>query len=72
VRDSAHRLQLAGWVRNCPDGTVEVAAEGTDEARDTLLASLRLGPAGAEVEEIVQLSMDHIEPPLTAPFRILF
>lgn len=41
-----------GWVRNAPDGTVEAHAEGDPEAIDTLLAFLREGPRGADVEEV--------------------
>lgn len=71
VYQSAHRWQLAGWVRNCSDGSVEVAADGSLEAREGLLAAVRRGPPGATVEEIVQLSIDDIEPPPATPFRIL-
>jgi len=71
VRVSADRLELSGWVRNCPDGSVEVAAEGTDAAREALLLAVRRGPPGAAVEEIVQLSVDQIDPPPTLPFRVI-
>jgi acylphosphatase len=27
----ANSLKLTGWVRNCPDGTVEVVCEGAEE-----------------------------------------
>jgi acylphosphatase len=47
--DEARRLQLAGWVRNRLDGTVEVDAEGPDEDCRALLAFLRQGPRGARV-----------------------
>ena len=40
VREAAIALDLAGWVRNRPDGSVEVAADGDDDrvarVRDTL------------------------------------
>lgn len=48
----AERLGLAGWVRNEPDGTVEVWAEGADEAVDALLAWCRQGPGWASVDEV--------------------
>jgi len=45
----AERLDLTGWVRNLPDGTVEATAVGTQEALDTFLKWLHHGPSGAKV-----------------------
>ena len=39
-----------GWVRNLPNGDLEVRLEGDQEAVDRVEASLRRGPAGARVE----------------------
>ena len=50
TRQTGERLALTGWVRNCPDGTVEVEAEGPGDSVEDLLAWLRTGPAGAHVE----------------------
>ncbi len=47
--EEAARLGLKGWVRNCPDGSVEVAAEGTRKKIDDLIAWCRHGPPGAYV-----------------------
>ncbi len=47
--DEARRLDLAGWVRNRHDGTVEVAAEGREESLQALLVFLHQGPRGARV-----------------------
>ena len=47
--DQAARLGLSGWVRNRPDGSVEVLAEGTEAALQELLAYLRRGPPEAWV-----------------------
>ncbi len=49
VRRRATRLGVSGWVRNAPDGTVEVHAEGPGDATGALLAFLQDGPRGAEV-----------------------
>jgi len=48
----ADRLALAGWVRNLPDGTVEVEAEGPPDDVADLVAWLHDGPAGAGVEGV--------------------
>ena len=50
--DTADRLGVAGWVRNRPDGSVEVNASGEPEAVEALIAQLRHGPPMAEVSDI--------------------
>lgn len=41
---------LHGWVRNLPDGRVEVRLEGDEESVTRVETALRRGPAGARVE----------------------
>ncbi len=41
---------VAGWVRNCADGSVEAVFEGERDAVDGLLAFVREGPRGARVD----------------------
>ncbi|MEO8187341.1 MAG: acylphosphatase [Burkholderiaceae bacterium] len=48
----ARRLQLAGWVRNCNDGSVEAVVVGDDGALQRLVKWARHGPAGARVDSI--------------------
>lgn len=45
-------LGLTGWVRNQPDGTVAVHAEGQEPAVEDLLAFLRRGPRLAAVGDL--------------------
>ena len=45
-------LRLKGYVKNLPDGSVEVIAEGSEEKLGKLLAKLYEGPINAEVIEI--------------------
>ena len=45
----ARRLDVGGWVRNLPDGTVEVEARGLPAAVDALIGWLAQGPRGARV-----------------------
>jgi DNA ligase D-like protein (predicted 3'-phosphoesterase) len=49
VCGEARRLGVQGWVRNAPDGTVLVHAEGGEEAVAGLLAYLGEGPGAARV-----------------------
>ena len=48
-RIAARSLDLAGWVRNRADGTVEVWAQGDDAALDDFIPSLWRGSAAAQV-----------------------
>jgi acylphosphatase len=48
----AQRLRVTGWVRNCPDGSVELVAEGRRQDIDDLIAWCRHGPRGAEVVNV--------------------
>jgi acylphosphatase len=50
----ARALGLAGMVRNRPDGSVEIEAEGGPEALAELAAAVRRGPRGARVENVVE------------------
>ncbi len=52
VRGWARKLALTGWVRNEPDGTVRVVAEGEPDALDRLARLLWGGPPTAEVETV--------------------
>jgi acylphosphatase len=46
------RLNLSGYVRNRYDGTVEVVAEGSEQALRELLSYLKAGPSAAVVQGI--------------------
>jgi acylphosphatase len=52
VRERARELQLAGWVRNLPDGSVEVFAEGERDALEHFQRLLKSGPPGAVVASV--------------------
>jgi DNA ligase D-like protein (predicted 3'-phosphoesterase) len=52
TRERALTLEVMGWVRNEPDGTVLIHAEGEADAVDELVAFLRGGPALANVSKL--------------------
>ena len=54
VLREAHRLDVHGWVKNLPDGSVEVVAEGTDSQLGELEAVLRRGPSVAQVRDVTK------------------
>lgn len=55
VRVVGRRLGLAGWVRNREDGSVELAASGSQEKLDELRKQVRRGPDAAEVSDVTDL-----------------
>ena len=52
VEDEAAQRDIAGWVRNRRDGTVEALFEGTAEAVAGTIEACRRGPRGARVDGV--------------------
>lgn len=52
TQNEANRLGVKGWVKNIPDGRVEVLAVGEKESVLQLFAWLKQGPELAEVTEV--------------------
>jgi acylphosphatase len=52
VRREAAEREVAGWVRNCADGTVEAVFEGAPDAVDALVELCRRGPGEAAVDQV--------------------
>jgi acylphosphatase len=66
----ARELRLSGWVRNRPDGIVELAAAGDSAAITRLEAAVAAGPRGARVEEVRKLAAVAADS-LETPFAIV-
>jgi acylphosphatase len=67
----ARSLRLSGWVRNLPDGRVEVAAQGPRHALDSLVSLLRTGPRKSKVDS-VELNWLEPTPAEGAEFDVRF
>lgn len=65
----ARALALAGWVRNLPDGRVEIVAEGVEENIASFLDWVRLGPPASRVEDV---ELEWSEPQDERGFRIRY
>jgi acylphosphatase len=52
ARREALRLGICGWVRNLPDGDVEVLAEGENAALADFREWLSEGPPGARIRSV--------------------
>jgi len=61
VEREAHILQIAGWVRNNPDGTVEVLAMGTRDQLSGLRSRLREGPRAARVDDVEESEAEPVK-----------
>jgi acylphosphatase len=70
ARQRAQSLGLSGWVRNCPDGTVEADVQGDEEGVQAFVSWARQGPSMAHVENV---SLEREEPDETLTgFRIVY
>ncbi len=70
VQREASELELRGWVRNTEDGDLEVVAAGTPEDLHELRTSLRRGPRGARVDNLIEHHLDESEAADLNAFRI--
>jgi acylphosphatase len=53
VKSNTRKLGLKGWVRNLPDGRVEVLAQGEKEVIEKLIKICEKGPFLSEVKSVV-------------------
>jgi acylphosphatase len=60
VRREAARHDVAGWARNCPDGSAESVFEGPEDAVAAMVDFVRRGPGHAEVSS-VEVSEEAVE-----------
>jgi acylphosphatase len=70
VREHARTLRLAGWVKNLPDGMVELEVEGAAERVAELLAHVAEGPDGAVVAGVDDVQITDLKSPLPETFTI--
>ena len=54
AREAAAACGVCGWVRNLPDGTVEIVAEGSPGALASLRAWAEKGPRHSIVERVLE------------------
>lgn len=69
TRRHASLLGVGGFVKNLPDGSVLVEAEGDTYAVESLIEKLKVGPSHAIVEA---LEIEDIEPKGESIFRITY
>ena len=52
TQEQALNLGLCGWVKNCPDGSVEIHAEGEKDILEQFVGWCRKGPPAAQVSAL--------------------
>lgn len=52
TRSKARSLGLTGWVKNLPDGRVQIFAEGKEDSIKKLIDWCKVGPSHAVVEDV--------------------
>jgi acylphosphatase len=52
TEDRAAELGVTGWVRNLPDGSVELIAEGPRNDLERLIEAVRRGPPASRVHDV--------------------
>jgi acylphosphatase len=52
AREAASACSVTGWVRNLPDGSVEIVAQGSPDAVARMTAWARRGPRHASVDRV--------------------
>ena len=70
ARQAAQGLGVRGWVRNLPEGGVEIQAAGTADRLEALKTELMRGPRGARVEDIEEERL--VQVPSWQNFNIVF
>jgi acylphosphatase len=60
VHTQARKLGITGWVRNLPDGRVEVEAAGSEDQLFEMEQLLWKGPTLSRVDD-VQITYTHVE-----------
>ena len=52
TKEQADALGIAGWVRNCADGSVEALVAGEPDVVGAMVERMRRGPPAAEVKQL--------------------
>jgi acylphosphatase len=67
AQGQARELGISGWIRNCPDGSVEARLTGEENNVRRMIERMQRGPANARVEEV---SVEEVVPEPTGRFAV--
>lgn len=60
AKDVAEETGIKGWVKNTPEGDVEIVASGEDGQLEKFIAWCREGPPRARVTDVIVTEKDSI------------
>ncbi len=69
VSEAARAFDIGGSVRNLPDGSVEIRAQGSRENMRSFIEQIEIGPAGSRVDKVT-VDPDP-DPPTVSGFGIV-
>jgi len=52
AQSQARELGVSGWIRNCPDGSVEAHLGGEQDCVARMIERMRSGPSNARVDDL--------------------
>jgi len=52
AQGQARELGVSGWIRNCPDGSVEAHLGGEEHCVSRMVERMRRGPSNAQVDDM--------------------
>ena len=67
TQGQARELGISGWIRNCPDGSVEAHLVGEEDAVARMVERMRHGPSDARVDAV---TVEEVEPETTGRFEL--
>lgn len=70
LRQVAQELQLKGWCRNVPDGSVEACVSGADTDVERMISWCYQGPPLAQVSAVMVTDIELPPEELPQPFEI--
>jgi acylphosphatase len=63
----ARELGISGWIRNCPDGSVEAHLVGDEDSVTRMVERMRRGPSDARVDSV---TVEEAVPESTGRFEL--
>ena len=67
AQGQARELGVSGWIRNCPDGSVEAHLGGEEDAVARMVERMRRGPSNARIKEF---AVEDVKPENLGRFEV--